>query len=133
MPIKMSTDDIRAVYQQGEEAVVSLITVLIDKLNTLESEVNRLKGIIDKDSHNSSKPPSSDFNRPAPKSLRKKGKKKMVVNKDIKAKLCKVALIQIIFSHIHCRVFASVEKCSIEEHCSITNPDKLQIYLLQCR
>jgi transposase len=76
MPIKMSTDDIRAVYQQGEEAVVSLITVLIDKLNALESEVTRLKGIIDKDSHNSSKPPSSDFSRPSPKSLRKKSKKK---------------------------------------------------------
>jgi transposase len=76
MPIKMSQDEIRAVYQQGEDAVVGLITMLIDRLNSLEEEVTRLKGIINKDSHNSSKPPSTDFKRPAPKSLRKKGKRK---------------------------------------------------------
>ena len=76
MPIKMSPDDIRAVYRQGEEAVVGLITMLIDRLNFLEEEVIRLKGIIDKDSHNSSKPPSTDFKRPHPKSLRQKGQRK---------------------------------------------------------
>jgi transposase len=72
----MSPDDIRAVYRQGEDAVVGLITMLIDRLNSLEEEVVRLKGIINKDSHNSSKPPSTDFNRPAPKSLRQKGQRK---------------------------------------------------------
>lgn len=76
MPIKMSSDDIRAVYRQGEDAVVGLITMLIDRLNSLEDEVTRLKGIINKDSHNSSKPPSTDFKRPIPKSLRKKSKRK---------------------------------------------------------
>ena len=72
----MSPDDIRAVYRQGEDAVVGLITMLINRLNSLEEEVTRLKGIINKDSHNSSKPPSSDFNRPVPKSLRQKGQRK---------------------------------------------------------
>jgi transposase len=76
MPIKMSPDDIRTVYRQGEDAVVGLITMLIDRLNSLEEEVTRLKSIINKDSHNSSKPPSTDFNRPVPKSLRQKGQKK---------------------------------------------------------
>src|SRR5690554_3518141 len=76
MPIQMSEDDIRAVYRQGEDAVVSLITMLVDRLNSLEEEVTHLKGIVNKNSHNSSKPPSSDFKRPAPKSLRKKGKRK---------------------------------------------------------
>ena len=76
MPIRMSPDDIRAVYRQGEDAVVGLITMLIDRLNSLEEEVARLKGIINKDSHNSSKPPSTDFKRPIPKSLRQKGKRK---------------------------------------------------------
>ena len=75
MPIKMSSDQIRAVYRQGEDAVVDLITMLINRLNSLEDEVTRLKAIINKDSHNSSKPPSSDFSR-SPKSLRKKGKRK---------------------------------------------------------
>ncbi len=76
MPIQMSEDDIRAVYRQGEDAVVGLITMLVDRLNSLEEEVTHLKGIVNKNSHNSSKPPSSDFKRPAPKSLRKKGKRK---------------------------------------------------------
>ena len=71
----MSSDDIRAVYRQGEDAVVALMTVLINKINSLEEEVNRLKGIINKDSHNSNKPPSFDIGRP-PKSLRKRGKRK---------------------------------------------------------
>jgi transposase len=76
MPIQMSPDDIRAVYRQGEDAVVGLISMLIDRLNSLEEEVTRLKGIINKDSHNSSKPPSTDFKRPVPKSLRQSGKRK---------------------------------------------------------
>lgn len=71
----MSSDDIRAVYRQGEDAVVALMTVLINKINSLEEEVNMLKGIINKDSHNSSKPPSTDIGRP-PQSLRKKGHRK---------------------------------------------------------
>lgn len=71
MPIQMSPDDIRAVYRQGEGAVVSLVAMLIDRLNALENEVARFKGIINKDSHNSSKPPSSDQFR-KPHNLREK-------------------------------------------------------------
>lgn len=71
----MSEDEIGAIYDQGKSAVVSLITTLIDKINSLEEEVNRLKGIIGKNSHNSSKPPSTDIGR-VPKSLRPKGKRK---------------------------------------------------------
>ena len=73
MPIQISEDEIRAVYRQGEAAVVALITILIDKVNSLETEVNRLKGIINKDNQNSGKPPSSDIGHKL-KSLRKKGK-----------------------------------------------------------
>jgi transposase len=60
MPIKMSRDEIRAVYRQGEDAVVALIEMLIQRLNALEQEVEKLKGQKAKDSRNSSKPPSSD-------------------------------------------------------------------------
>jgi transposase len=60
MPIKMSRDEIRAVYRQGEDAVVALIEMLIQRLNALEEEVEKLKGQKAKDSRNSSKPPSSD-------------------------------------------------------------------------
>jgi transposase len=75
MPIKMDRNEIRAVYQQGEEAVVALIEMLINRLNYLEAEVERLKGRVSKNSRNSSKPPSSDTVRKT-KSLRKKSKLK---------------------------------------------------------
>ena len=76
MPIKLSKDEIRAIYQQGEDAVVSLVEMLIEKINSLESEVEKLEAQINKDSHNSSKPPSSDYHRPKPKSQRKKSSKR---------------------------------------------------------
>jgi len=84
----MSRDEIRAVYRQGEDAVVSLIEMLISRFNALEDEVaglkaqlgkaneeiTRLKAQVAKDSHNSSKPPSSDMHR-EPKNLREKSRK----------------------------------------------------------
>ena len=74
MPISMSRDEIRAVYRQGEDAVVSLVEMLIARLNVLEEKVARLEAQVAKDSHNSSKPPSSDMNR-EPKNLRQKSSK----------------------------------------------------------
>jgi transposase len=56
MPIKMDRDEIRAVYRQGEEAVIALIEMLINRLNSLEAEIEKLKGNASKNSHNSSKP-----------------------------------------------------------------------------
>lgn len=72
MPIKLSKDEIRVIYQQGEDAVVSLVAMLLEKINSLEAEVEKLKAQVNKDSHNSSKPPSSDYHRPKPKSQRPK-------------------------------------------------------------
>lgn len=85
----MSRDEIRAVYRQGEDAVVALIEMLISRFNAIEQEVAglktqigkaneevaRLKAQIAKDSHNSSKPPSSDMYH-APKNLREKSSRK---------------------------------------------------------
>jgi len=70
----MSRDEIRAVYRQGEDAVISLVEMLISRLNALEEKVDRLEAQIAKDSHNSSKPPSSDMHR-EPKNLREKSRK----------------------------------------------------------
>jgi transposase len=69
MALKVTRDEIRTIYRQGEDAVVSLIEMLVDRINKLEEEVAELKAKVNKDSHNSSKPPSSDWHR-APKSLR---------------------------------------------------------------
>ena len=33
MPLKMSREEIRAIYRQGEEAVIALVEMLIERLN----------------------------------------------------------------------------------------------------
>jgi transposase len=69
-----SDEEIRAAYDQGREVVIALFH------NTLEQLANRIQALEDqivKNSRNSGKPPSSDgYNRPAPKSLRKRHGKK---------------------------------------------------------
>jgi transposase len=74
-PIKLSETDIRATYAQGEEAVVSLVTQLLNRLGQLEARVNQLEGRVSKTSRNSSKPPSSDGFGKRTKSLRRKSDK----------------------------------------------------------
>ena len=65
----------RAVYGQGEEAVVSLVSQLMERLNQLELEVKELKGQLGKNSRNSSKPPSGDGFGKRTRSLRRKSEK----------------------------------------------------------
>jgi transposase len=52
--------EVRAIYRQGEEAVVALHNQLIEIIVVLAGEVQALKDQLAKDSHNSSKQPSSD-------------------------------------------------------------------------
>ena len=70
-PSHLSETEIRAAYAQGEEAVVSLVTQLLERLNTLESEVKELQGRLSKNSRNSNKPPSGDGFGKRTKSLRR--------------------------------------------------------------
>lgn len=70
--IELSETDIRAIYNEGEEAVVSLVSQLLSRLNQLEAEIKELKGKLSKNSRNSSKPPSGDGFGKRTKSLRKK-------------------------------------------------------------
>lgn len=49
----MKREEIEKVYDQGKEAVISLIETLISRIESLEKRLSQ-------DSHNSSKPPSSD-------------------------------------------------------------------------
>jgi transposase len=74
-PIHLSQEEIRAVYAQGEEVVVTLVTKLLERLSTLESRVKDLEGRISKTSRNSSKPPSGDGFGKRTKSLRIKSEK----------------------------------------------------------
>ena len=65
--ISLSREDILAVYEEGPEAVVSLVQTLCSIINKqepriaeLEERVKSLEDQINKNSRNSSKPPSSD-------------------------------------------------------------------------
>jgi transposase len=69
-----SEKDLRAAYREGEEAVISLFqtTVLL-----LTERIQKMEDQLAKNSQNSGKPPSSDgYAQPAPRSLRKRSRRK---------------------------------------------------------
>jgi len=66
--LQPSREEIRAVYAQGEEAVYDFVVSLFQKL---EVRIQALEDRLDKDSHNSSKPPSSDGLKKAVKSRKR--------------------------------------------------------------
>ena len=72
---KLSEDEIRAVYRQGEEAVVSLVTQLLERLEAVESRLEALEKRPKKTSRNSHKPPSGDGFGKRTQSLRTKSDK----------------------------------------------------------
>lgn len=70
-------EEIRAVYQEGEEAVLRLVNELQAMLGTLAARVQALEDQLAKNSSNSSKPPSSDgLQKPRQRSLRQPSGKK---------------------------------------------------------
>lgn len=73
-PIKvLSETEIRAIYRQGEDAIVDLTLAMNQIILVLAQKVQVLENRLAKDSHNSNKPPSSDgLSKPATKSLRKR-------------------------------------------------------------
>lgn len=70
--LAVSRDEIRAVYAQGEDAVIALVEGLLQRISMLEERVEQLENQLGKNSCNSSKPPSSDGFKPQPRSLRSK-------------------------------------------------------------
>jgi transposase len=76
----ISQEEIRAVYERGEEAVIELVEGLIagflEQIEKLESRVKELEGQLSKNSQNSSKPPSGDGFGKKTKSLRSKSELK---------------------------------------------------------
>lgn len=70
-------EEVRAAIREGEEAVIALVASLVKVIEVLAARQQALEDQLAKNSRNSGKPPSSDrFNRPAPKSLRKRSRKK---------------------------------------------------------
>jgi transposase len=70
-------DDVRAAYCEGEEAVVRLFMGMVALYQKQEARLQELEARLNKDSHNSSKPPTSDgLKKPHKHGLRhKRGKK----------------------------------------------------------
>ena len=70
-------EEVRAAIREGEEAVIALVASLVKVVEVLVTRQQALEDQIAKNSRNSGKPPSSDgYDRPAPKSLRKRSRKK---------------------------------------------------------
>jgi len=70
-------DEIRAAHRQGEEATTQLFEHLARELQALQDQLQALQDQLNKNSKNSSKPPSSDgLKKPRTKSQRKPGNKK---------------------------------------------------------
>jgi transposase len=73
-PLRLpSEEEIKAAYDQGQEAVVALFYATFQKL---AERIQQLEDQVAKNSNNSSKPPSSDGLAKKPKSLRHKSGKK---------------------------------------------------------
>lgn len=76
-PIKLpDEEEIHAIYRQGEDAMVALVSNLIRVVQALSERVQVLEDQLAKNSSNSGKPPSSDGLKKKLKSLRHKSGKK---------------------------------------------------------
>jgi hypothetical protein len=77
-PLHLPTEEeIRAAAREGEDAVVALVSSLVEAIALLWAEVQALRDQIAKNSSNSGKPPSSDgLKKPRKRSLRKPSGKK---------------------------------------------------------
>ncbi len=80
--LTISKDEILACYAQGKEAVIVLVESLVARINALEARIEVLENQKNKDSKNSSKPPSGDGFGKRTKSLRTKSGKKSGGQKD---------------------------------------------------
>lgn len=78
-------EDLLEIYKAGPEAVISVIqrleTIIEEqsiRISELEERVKLLESRLNQNSHNSSKPPSTDFvkEKPNPKSRREKSDRK---------------------------------------------------------
>lgn len=79
IPSRLPTpEETRALYRQGEEAVVAAVEQLVTLIRQLEAQVQALEDRLAQNSRTSSKPPSSDgLKKPVARSLRQPSGKKV--------------------------------------------------------
>jgi transposase len=70
-------EEMKAIYQEGEEVVLAVLSSMVATIRTLEARIQHLEDQNAKNSHNSSKPPASDgLRKRTPRSLRSPSGKK---------------------------------------------------------
>jgi transposase len=76
----MTKKDAEKIYDLGKEAIIDILVRLfgyVEQIKQLKERIAHLEAILNQNSKNSSKPPSSDsFNKPKSDTKRKKGKRK---------------------------------------------------------
>lgn len=72
----LTREEFQILYDQGPDALFDLFTAMQEQIASLTARVKELENRLDKDSHNSSKPPSSDGLAKKPVSLRPKSTRK---------------------------------------------------------
>lgn len=73
--LSISRDEIRAIYAQGEDAMIALVEGVLQQVGVLEERVEALENQVAKNSRNSSKPPSGDGFKPRTKSQRRQSER----------------------------------------------------------
>jgi transposase len=72
----LTREEFQILYDQGPDAVFTLVSALQEQLVALTARVKELEDRLGKDSHNSNKPPSSDGLKKKPVSLRQQNARK---------------------------------------------------------
>ncbi len=137
----MNRDEIKAVYDRGPEAVIELVERLFDiiaqqqlLISSLTQRVEELEARLNTDSHNSSKPPSTDLSRKKSRSLRQSGKKKsgaqsghdphflrpvdspnrVVIHHLNRCRECEASLVDVAVSDYNCRQVFDLPEIHLE-------------------
>ena len=101
----LSREEIKAVYDQGPDAVITLvegiITTFQQQIEALQAQVKELQNRLALNSSNSSKPPSSNPPAPRTKSLRTPSGKKPGAQLDIRVRHSKPAQRRITSKFTH--------------------------------
>ncbi len=75
--VNLNREKFAEIYNTGVETVFKLFEEMIEEIKLLKARIKELEDQLAKDSHNSSKPPSSDSFKKKPCSLREKSNKKV--------------------------------------------------------
>lgn len=132
-----SEEEITAVYEEGKEAVVQLFK---DTIGLLVERLQKVEDQLAKNSRNSGKPPSRDgYDKPAPKSLRKRHRRKSGGQAGHRGETLKIVAdpdqveIHAVQECTHCGTSLKQEKAIRYERRQVFDLPKVQIQVTEHR